>query len=158
MQPLNLRRALWEDRERIAHFNQQIALETEDLALEWERVLSGVSALLKDPNKGFYVIALEQDDIVGQLAVTYEWSDWRNANFWWIQSVYVRSDRRRRAIYSQLHQHIKQLAENDPGVCGLRLYVEEENEVAQSVYHTLGMKRSYYHIMEDAFLYASTKK
>lgn len=153
---LSLRKAQWEDREHIARFNQGIAWETEKMKLEWERILAGVSALIKDSQKGFYLLALDGQRIVGQLAITYEWSDWRNGNFWWIQSVYVDAEYRQRGVYRALHEHIRQRAIAEPLCCGLRLYVEEDNHVAQKVYTQLHMKRSYYHIMEEAFLYPSS--
>lgn len=151
-----IQRATWEDREAIARFNQEMALETEDLQLPWDLVLSGVSRMLQDPQRGFYMLAKQHDQIIGQLAITTEWSDWRNANFWWIQSVYVRPQNRRQRVYSSLHQHIKTIAQNDPDVCGLRLYLEQDNQIAASVYRSLGMKASYYRFMEDAFLLSST--
>ncbi len=153
---LALREATLGDNEHIARFNQGIAWETEKLKLEWERILAGVTAMIAEPSRGFYLLALEGERIVGQLAITYEWSDWRNGSFWWIQSVYVDAAYRQRGVYRALHEHIRQQAIADPQCCGLRLYVEEDNATALAVYQQLGMKRSYYRIMEEAFLYPSS--
>jgi ribosomal protein S18 acetylase RimI-like enzyme len=95
------------------------------------------------------VLAEQGDRIVGGLMVTKEWSDWRNGNFWWIQSVYVRPESRRRGVYKALYRHVQDLATGDPAVCGFRLYVERENSGAQSVYAALGMKTTRYLVFEE---------
>ncbi len=154
---LALRQAIPEDADHIARFNQGIAWETEKIKLEWPRILAGVTAMIAEPSRGGYLLALEGERIVGQLAITYEWSDWRNGNFWWIQSVYVDAGYRQRGVYRALHEHIRQQAIADPQCCGLRLYVEEDNAPALTAYLRLGMKRSYYRIMEEAFLYPSSR-
>ena len=141
---LALRQAIPEDAEHISRFNQGIAWETEKIKLQWPRILAGVTAMIAEPSRGFYLLALEGERIVGQLAITYEWSDWRNGLFWWIQSVYVREDARGRGVFRALYEHVERLARADSGSCGLRLYVEHANERAQSVYRKLGMKPSDY--------------
>jgi ribosomal protein S18 acetylase RimI-like enzyme len=79
----------------------------------------------------------------GQMMITYEWSDWRNAVFWWIQSVYIRPEFRRKGIYRRLYDFVKQRAKAQGGVCGFRLYVEKENAGAQKTYAALGMAESF---------------
>jgi ribosomal protein S18 acetylase RimI-like enzyme len=81
--------------------------------------------------------------------VTYEWSDWRNAWFWWIQSVYIDPQYRGKRIYSQLYGFVKQKAAESGNVCGFRLYVEKENDHAQRVYEKLGMEATYYLMFEE---------
>ncbi|GAA6185477.1 MULTISPECIES: GNAT family N-acetyltransferase [Aliiglaciecola] len=146
---ITIRQASKADIQALVDFNQAMAWETEQKKLQGDVLSAGVSALIKDRAKGFYLVA-EQDDgaIAGSLMVTSEWSDWRNSQFWWIQSVYVRPENRRTGVYSMLYQKVKELAEQSQGVCGFRLYVEHDNLVAQETYKKLGMKASHYYMFE----------
>ena len=128
-----------------------MALETEGMVLVKTVVGPGVEAVLADSSLGFYLLAGVDGESVGQLMVTYEWSDWRNGLFWWIQSVYVRPEFRRRGIYSALHRHVAESARAAGGVCGLRLYVEQANTTAQWVYESLDMHRTRYQMYEVEF-------
>ena len=100
---------------------------------------------------GYYVIAKNSNEIMGSLMITYEWSDWRNGMFWWIQSVYVEKEFRKQGVYKQMYLYIKEKAKNDNSCTGIRLYVEKENKVAQSVYKKLGMDETYYKLFEVDF-------
>ncbi|MEJ2602193.1 MAG: GNAT family N-acetyltransferase [Gammaproteobacteria bacterium] len=135
----------------ITEFNVRLAVESEDIRLDPERVAAGVAALLSDPALGRYWIAESEGRIVGQIMTTWEWSDWRNGMIWWIQSVYVCEDVRGRGVFSALYRHVERLARQESGVCGLRLYVENGNRRAQRVYETLGMNDGGYHVMELFF-------
>jgi GNAT superfamily N-acetyltransferase len=146
---LTIRKAGPVDAAAISRFNQAMALETEGKALIAERVDAGVLGLLQRPSLGFYVVAAEQERIVGCLLVTHEWSDWRNGLFWWIQSVFIEAGWRRQGVYRRLYQHVKELAAADPAVCGFRLYVEKDNAVAQQTYAALGMAPTDYLIYEQ---------
>jgi ribosomal protein S18 acetylase RimI-like enzyme len=146
--PLSLRRAVPADAPTIVEFNRRLADETEGKALDPAILTAGVAAGLADEHKALYFIAEDNGDIVGQLMLTREWSDWRNGWMWWIQSVYVRADFRRRGVFRALYQHVLGLASADPGVIGLRLYVEHNNKVAQQTYLGLGMERTPYLILE----------
>ena len=146
---LTIRKAGPADASAISRFNQAMALETEGKALIAERVDAGVLGLLQRPSLGFYVVAAEQERIVGCLLVTHEWSDWRNGLFWWIQSVFIEAGWRRQGVYRRLYQHVKELAAADPAVCGFRLYVEKDNAVAQQTYAALGMAPTDYLIYEQ---------
>jgi GNAT superfamily N-acetyltransferase len=115
-------------------------------------VLAGVTALLKDPAKGIYFIAECAGTPAGQLLVTYEWSDWRNGNFWWIQSVYVAEAFRGRGIFRALFDHVQAQARSSNDVCGLRLYVETNNSRAQKIYGRLGMKKTDYEMFQTDFI------
>jgi ribosomal protein S18 acetylase RimI-like enzyme len=126
-------------------------METENETLDNNLIVPGVSALLHDASKGRYWVALAEDRIVGQIMVTYEWSDWRNGMLWWIQSVYVHEDFRRRGIFSALYRHVESLAAAEADVRGLRLYVEGENRGAQKTYEALGMSVTGYRVMETIF-------
>lgn len=135
----------------IVEFNNAIAVETEHRQLDIPTLTRGVEALLRDPSKGRYFVAVEGDAIIGQTMFTFEWSDWRNGMFWWIQSVYVRPDKRGSGVFSALYRHVEQLAKQEGGVCGLRLYAEEENVRAHRTYEKLGMMRTGYWVFEVVF-------
>jgi GNAT superfamily N-acetyltransferase len=150
---MQIRPAKISDATFIADCNQRLALETEQLQLDPARVAAGVAALLADPAKGVYFIAECDGAPAGQLLVTYEWSEWRNGNFWWIQSVYVPEKFRSRGIFRALFEHVQTLAKSRKDVCGLRLYVEAHNSRAQEVYRRLGMKKSDYELFETDFTF-----
>jgi GNAT superfamily N-acetyltransferase len=145
---LTVRLASPSDVSVIAEFNAAMAKETEEIELNRERLQKGVEALFADPSKGLYYIAESDGKIAGQLMITYEWSDWRNATFWWIQSVYVRPEYRRHGVFHALYRSIETIARTRGDVCGVRLYVEKENDRAQKTYEALGMKHSHYEMME----------
>ncbi len=149
---ISIRRGTASDAETIAGFNAAMALETEKLSLERPRMLEGVRAVLRDVSKGFYLVAELRGRAVGQMMITYEWSDWRNGVFWWIQSVYVEPDQRRAGVYTSLHQYVVEEAQRLGDVCGIRLYVERENEIAQGVYRGLGMQKTVYDMFEVDFV------
>jgi GNAT superfamily N-acetyltransferase len=113
--------------------------------------LRGVDAVLRDPTLGFYLLAESEGRIVGQLQITFEWSNWRNAFFWWIQSVYVTPEVRRQGVFRMLYGHVSEMAKNREDVLGLRLYVHEENRAAIEVYLRLGMKHPGYRMLEIDF-------
>ena len=134
----------------IADFNLAMARETEHLELCADTVARGVAAVMADASHGFYVVAEVAARVAGALLVTYEWSDWRNARFWWIQSVYVVPAARRLGVYRALHNYVEAQARAQEA-CGLRLYVETNNLTAQGVYRSMGMRESHYHIYEQEF-------
>lgn len=146
----NIRAARPDDASVLVEFNRAIARETENRELPLEVVSNGVEALLDDANKGFYVIAENDGVIAGTLMVTNEWSDWRNGMFWWIQSVYVKAEFRRRGVYRLLYNYVREQADSSPGVCGFRLYVERDNVAAQKTYESLGMHETVYKMYEEA--------
>jgi ribosomal protein S18 acetylase RimI-like enzyme len=145
---LAIRRATVADAAAIIEFNRLMALETEDKVLEPPVLAAGVAAVLADAHKGHYLLAEEAGAVLGQMMITFEWSDWRNGWIWWIQSVYVRPEARRRGIFRALYCHVYQAACHDPQVIGLRLYVERDNQAAQQTYRRLGMERAGYLMFE----------
>ena len=149
---LGVRRATLQDLDVLVEFNSAMALESEGKTLDRRRLGDGVAALFDGDDRGFYLVAEAEGGVVGQLLVTYEWSDWRNAYFWWIQSVYVDSEWRRRGVYRRLHEYVLDQARLRGDVCGVRLYVDRENHVAQQVYASLGMERSHYDMFEIDFV------
>ncbi|MFQ5890244.1 MAG: GNAT family N-acetyltransferase [Gemmatimonadota bacterium] len=145
---VEVRAAVPKDRDRIALFNQALARETEGRELDRKTLLRGVEAVLGDPARGRYLVAEKDGEVVGQLAITYEWSDWRNGRVWWIQSVYVSRHHRREGVYSALHRYVRELARAEKAV-GLRLYTERDNEPAHRAYRALGMSESSYVMYEE---------
>ncbi len=146
--PLTIRLARPEDAATIADFNSRMALETESKRLDPTVLRKGVEEVLRNAGHGVYYIAENEGTVVGQLMITYEWSDWRNGQFWWIQSVYVPEEWRGKGVFTGLYRHIMNLAGSTPGVCGVRLYVEEGNERAQRTYAKLGMTETGYRLFE----------
>jgi ribosomal protein S18 acetylase RimI-like enzyme len=145
---LGIRTATIGDEVRLADFNIRLARESEAKHLDADRVRAGVEAVLSTPAYGRYYVAECDGEIVGQLLTTYEWSDWRNGMFWWIQSVYVAPQHRRRGVFSALYEHVVGLARQDGGVCGVRLYVDESNGAGLSTYESLGLVSTAYRVME----------
>jgi RimJ/RimL family protein N-acetyltransferase len=148
---LAIRAATEADLETLARFQEEMALETEDKHLVPERVRAGVAAVLADPARGRYLVAERAGRAAGALLLTTEWSDWRAGEFWWIQSVFVPRAERGSGVYGALHRHVEREARATPGVVGLRLYVEEENEHARGVYAALGMQVTGYRMYETVF-------
>jgi ribosomal protein S18 acetylase RimI-like enzyme len=148
---LLIRKAKLEDLERIVDFNIQMAKETEEKILEKNVAREGVKAVLTNELKGFFLLAEEnkgEKKICGQLMITSEWSDWRNKNIWWIQSVFVDKNYRNRKVFSKLFKSVTKMALSEKEVGGLRLYVEKHNDSAKQVYESLGMKKTPYEIYE----------
>lgn len=143
----------------LAEYNLRLAWETEHRRLEPTVVRQGVEALIRDRSKGIYYVAEAgpgpgespeagaSPRVVGQCCVTYEWSDWRNGNLWWFQSVYVEAGWRAKGVFRGLYDHVVAAAVRE-GVVGLRLYVEEDNHTAQEVYRRRGMNRTSYRVFE----------
>ena len=146
--PIAIRLATPADADTIAAFNAAMALETEHKRLQPERVAAGTRRLIADPALGFYLVAEDAGAVLGSLMITTEWSDWRNAQFWWLQSVYVRPEARRHGVFRLLYAHLQSMIAADPGICGLRLYVEKDNAVAQATYRALGMLQTDYLVDE----------
>ncbi|MDA7881196.1 GNAT family N-acetyltransferase [Akkermansiaceae bacterium] len=135
----------------LVDFNIRMAWETEERNLELETLTSGVRAILEDAARGFYLVAEMAGKVVGSLMVTTEWSDWRNGDFWWVQSVYVQPESRNQGVFKALYEETRNRAVSTTGVCGCRLYVEKDNAGAQAVYLRLGLKETDYRLYEDSF-------
>ncbi|MGI9316785.1 MAG: GNAT family N-acetyltransferase [bacterium] len=149
----SIRQANGSDIAEIAQFNIRMAMETENLSLLPEVITQGVTNMIDHPDRGFYLVVEantpEGAEIAASLMVTTEWSDWRNGMFWWIQSVYVLPAWRRKGLYRMMYEKVKSLADEDGNVCGFRLYVEHENEIAQHTYSSLGMVPTHYQLFEE---------
>ena len=151
--PHRIREATPADRDWLADCAVAMALETEHKRLDPGVVRAGVAAGIADPAKARYFVAVDADGTrAGTLMLTREWSDWRNGDWWWIQSVYVVPAQRRRGVFAALYRHAEALARGAPGVIGLRLYVERGNEAARRTYAALGMVDAGYDILEASLL------
>jgi ribosomal protein S18 acetylase RimI-like enzyme len=132
----------------IVDFQLAMARETEELDLDREVCAGGVQAVFDDPSRGRYFLAESDGAVIASLMITYEWSDWRNGNVWWIQSVYVRPEFRQQRVYAGLYAHVQRLVQADDSLRGIRLYVDRRNTRAQSVYTKLGMNGEHYQVFE----------
>jgi ribosomal protein S18 acetylase RimI-like enzyme len=133
----------------LAQFNCQMALETEQKKLDLGTVTAGVQSLVAQPAYGFYLVAEREGEPAGCLMITYEWTDWRNGVFWWIQSVYVTEKHRRQGVFRALHDDVRRRARAAKNVRGLRLYVESHNAAAQATYRDLGFTNTGYLMLES---------
>lgn len=145
---LLVREATREDIAVIQAFQLAMAEETEGLALDAETLHRGITTVFDQPEKGRYFVAMTEGKIVGSLMITYEWSDWRCRTIYWIQSVYVLPEYRRKGVYRALYEHVRALAEADETVGGIRLYVDSQNHTAQHTYSRLGMNGEHYKVFE----------
>lgn len=148
---IEIRKARVHDARSIAQYNCAMAQETEGHTLDMATLSAGVLAVFERPERGSYWVAERDGKVVGCLLVTHEWSDWRNGDIWWIQSVYVVPAVRRCGVFTALYRAVEAAARAQAEVCGLRLYVEQGNAVAQAVYQRLGMRDSGYRVMEAFF-------
>jgi len=148
---IKIRYAEKKDIEPITNFNIAMAKETENKVLDPEIIKYGVQNLFTHPTEGFYVVAEYNEKVIASLMITTEWSDWRNGIFWWVQSVYVIPEFRRKGVYSKLYTFVKENAEQNDNICGLRLYVEQNNLTAQKTYGKLGMQETHYKLFEETF-------
>jgi len=155
---VQIRRATPADVETISAFNAALARETEGRRLDGPLLRAGVESLLQDAIKGWYAVAVsqsldaDQPRIIGQILVTFEWSDWRNGYFWWLQSLYVEQDYRQQGVFRQLYNYVYEQAQANPEkVCGFRLYVERENHQAHHAYAHIGFQETAYQMHEIEF-------
>jgi ribosomal protein S18 acetylase RimI-like enzyme len=146
--PITIRRGTRDDISVIVEFNRRLANESEGKNLDVSILAAGVTAALDDPSKGPYYMAVDGEKILGQMQITFEWSDWRNGWIWWIQGVYVRAEARRSGVFRALYDHIWNEARRAGNVIALRLYVDKENHGAQATYRQLGMGPSNYLLYE----------
>src|SRR5262245_16352764 len=155
--PIDIRPANPNDWPIIVEFNCLLAEESEGKKLDRSHVEPGVRALLADARKGRYLLASVEGRVVGQLMHTFEWSDWRNGDIWWLQSVYIHPDYRSQGVFRRLFNHVAERARADANVVGLRLYVEDHNERAHAVYERLGLEPAGYRVMEAFWRRAPVK-
>jgi len=145
---LKIRLAKIDDSHTIAGFQLKMAIETENLKLDNETVQKGVKAVFEKPKLGQYFVAENDGKIIASMLTTFEWSDWRNAQVWWLQSVYVLPEFRQQGIFKKMYEFVKTLAKKDEKVGGIRLYVDKTNVRAQEVYKAVGMNGEHYQVFE----------
>jgi len=145
---MSIRKANLNDIETITKFNYNLAYETENKRLDMDILRKGVEALIKDNLKGQYYVYTIDEKIVGQIMYTYEWSDWRNKTFLWIQSVYIDKEYRGKGIFKSLYNYVKEFCDRDDSMAGIRLYVEKQNINIQNTYKHLGMIKCEYDMYE----------
>lgn len=143
---LQIRLAHRNDIDTLVAFNAAMARETEAKELDLVTLRAGVEGVFADSRRGFYLVAEIAGNVVGGLMITYEWSDWRNGTWWWLQSVYVMPDYRRRGVFHALHHEVERLASMKSKVIGLRLYVEKQNCQAQRTYSAMGISELNYFV------------
>ena len=136
------------DIEAIAHFQVEMAMESEGTSLSLERVTRGVTMAMDDEAKGQYIVARYEGKVVGSLMLTREWSDWNCQWYWWIQSVYVEPQHRQKGVYRAMYEWVKQVA-REQNVSQIRLYVDKANSTAQQAYQHLGMAETHYLMYEE---------
>ena len=144
---INIRKAVPDDAGKIISFQLAMASETEDLSLDNSIVTRGVNSVFDSPARGQYYVAEDNGEVVASLLITYEWSDWRNTDVWWFQSVYVIPSHRRMGIFRLMYSYVKQEAER-LNIAGLRLYVESNNDPARKTYEAMGMSSQHYTMYE----------
>ena len=149
MSAFTVRLATSDDQEALVAFQRSMAWETESRELSLDTLRQGIAGIFSHPERGFYLVAETGGVVIAGLLVTYEWSDWRAGNFWWVQSVFVESGWRRRGVYRAMYEQVQHLASSQRDVCGLRLYVDQDNEAAQRTYESLGMYATRYHMYES---------
>ena len=143
------RKAQKSDYKVIAGFQQKMAWETEHLQLDGDTVQKGVTAVFDDVSKGKYYVIEEDGKVISSLLTTYEWSDWRNSQVLWIQSVFVLPEYRAKGVFKLMYSEIKKIVKNNPNYSGIRLYVDKTNVNAQKVYEKIGMQGEHYGLFED---------
>lgn len=145
---ITIQRAQRDHIDILIDFQQRLAYESEAVTLDASTLRKGMEAMFSDPGKGFYNVAFDGQEIVGCHMITYEWSDWRNGMVWWLQSVYVKESHRKKGVFRIMYENIISLIKKDPGIIGLRLYVDKSNERAMNVYSAMGMDGSHYTVYE----------
>ncbi len=154
IEQIQVRPATMADLETVVAFNAALAKETEQRDLDLSTLRAGVKAIFQDSKKGWYAIAEQtidsgETEVMGQILVTFEWSDWRNANFWWLQSLYVGQKHRQNGVFRRLFEYVQtQAHDNQEDISGFRLYVEQENDQAHQAYAHLGFQETVYRMYE----------
>ncbi len=146
---IQIRLATRYDSQYIVEFQIKMAMETEGLVLDKETVKRGVESVFNEPSKGKYYVAIQNDDVIGSLLLTPEWSDWRNAWVLWIQSVYVSSELRGKGVFKAMYNYVIDSINKDDEIAGVRLYVDLSNKKARAVYKQLGMNGDHYQLFEN---------
>jgi GNAT superfamily N-acetyltransferase len=154
---IHVRTAHAADLESLAAFNAAMAIETENKTLAPQTLRAGVARVFAEPTRGFYLVAECDGSVAGCLMVTFEWSDWRNGDWWWLQSVYVVPAFRRRGVFRALYEEVERRIKARKDVIGLRLYVERDNVTAHKTYEQLGIHMTRYQLREAEYARSQAK-
>lgn len=147
---MNIRTATLKDIEQITQNNIHLAQESEHKKISYQQTKNGITTIINDPTKGFYLVIEHHNTIIAQLMITYEWSDWTNQNIWWLQSLYIKPEHRHHGHFNTLLEEIKKRAQKYH-VSILRLYVHQTNTNAIQAYKHLKMEKKPYDIYQLQF-------
>ena len=144
---ITVRRGLQKDLPQLLQLTKDLAKETEnglvlDDALLTIGIGRGLSTTPDDAASPIYFVGIASSDqgdeqIVGFLAISPEWSDWWATWYWWVISVFVDANRRRQGVATLLFEAMQQEADTI-GVQTVNLRVETANADAQTFYHNIG--------------------
>ena len=132
----------------IAEFQVEMAKETENMDLNFEKTKKGVQHIFDNPKEGQYWVSLYEGQAVGCLLTLYEWSDWRQGTVLWVHSVFVKKEFRGQGVFKKLYSMLQEKVRQNPSYLGIRLYVDKRNLKAQKVYKSLGMTDEHYSLFE----------
>ena len=145
---ITVRKGKQSDNQTVVDFQIRMAKETEQVDLDRDIVNKGVNAVFNNPEKGIYFVAESGGKIIASLLITFEWSDWRNGDVYWIHSVYVLPELRKKGVFKTMYLHMKNIVQKDKNIWGLRLYVDKTNTNARKVYEIMGMDCNHYMLFE----------
>jgi len=143
-----IRRATFDDIPVLVDFQKRLAKESEGVTLDEKVLTRGLTAMMADPSRGFYNVAMYNGEVAGCHMITFEWSDWRNGMVWWLQSVYVKEEYRKKGIFRAMYNNVIKTIQNDAHILGLRLYVDKTNDHAMNIYKAMGMNGEHYTVYE----------
>lgn len=141
-----VRKALPEEAGALASLILAMALESEGRVLDFDTLSAGIQAVFENPALGTYWVIEQAGALIACTLTTVEWSDWNNAPYWWIQSLYIQPEHRGNGRFEQLLACLEQAARQQQ-VPELRLYVEQNNERAMRVYQRNGFESDHYRCM-----------
>jgi len=148
---LTVRAGVLADAAAILALTLQLARETEDgLELNAEMVSAGVERGLTpartDEQKPRYWVVEADSAVCGFVAISPEWSDWWDCEYWWVTSLFVSAERRRGGGGTQLFAAMLTAAAGHK-VQTVNLRVERENAAAQKFYARQGFLEDPVHLV-----------
>jgi len=145
---VEIKKANKSDIDLLISFQYSLAEETENLVLDKSILKEGIVNLLEDDGKGMYWIAEIEGEKIGCVMIQKEWSDWRNGSVFWIHSVYVKAQYRKKGVFRSMYSFFQDMVKKDDNLKGLRLYVDKTNQNAIKTYAAMGMTREHYDLYE----------
>ncbi len=142
-----VRRANYSDLERLVSFAIAEAEEAEKTARPSGLIREGVRVgLTEDSIAMYWVLEDGEGEIIGNVSVVKEWSNWNAGYYWWIQSLFLLPEFRGKGLLGTLLEAVKGAARQEDAV-DLRLYVHIGNERAIKAYRKSGFSELDYRIM-----------